>query len=174
MIAAFGLDGVVFFPRPTGESSEFPESAQFFLSSTGLPNDYFFLSAGVSTSPGDAVHVGPWADSEDFDFDVPDVCRSWLRVGYFPCSIAALDPADGRIYGFSHDGDGQPVLIHRDLDSLVRSLLVLKKFCEEREENEDIAPDELRRRIEAFDRLPFADAKSEWNAMLQEIEDGIF
>ncbi|MDQ1007186.1 hypothetical protein QFZ82_001671 [Streptomyces sp. V4I23] len=102
------------------------------------------------------------------------MCRSWLRVGYFPCSIAALDPADGRIHGFPHEGDGQPVLIHRDLDSLVRSLLVLKKFFEGREENWDIAPDELRRGIEAFDRLPFADAKSEWNAMLQEIEDGIF
>ncbi len=95
-------------------------------------------------------------------------------MGYFPTAIAALNPADGRIYEFSHDGDGNPVLIHRNVESLVRSLIVLKKFCEEREENEDLDPQELRRRIEAFDDLPFAVERSEWNRMYEEIVDGIF
>ncbi|MFE2032781.1 SUKH-4 family immunity protein [Streptomyces scopuliridis] len=180
VIEAFGLEGVVLFPYAERESSPLSVRASSFLSRVGVPNDYFFISRGGPEEDGGAieeeesVYVGSWAADEDFSFDVPEECRSWLIVGHFPCAAAALNPADDQIYAFSYDGDGKPILIHRDLESLVRSLITLKYFCEEREENEDLAPEELRTRVDSFDRLPFSDAASEWNRMYEEIVDGIF
>ncbi|MEV8394672.1 MULTISPECIES: SUKH-4 family immunity protein [unclassified Streptomyces] len=178
VIAAFGPEGVVLFPYAEAESSPLSVPASSFLSRVGVPNDYFFISRGGPEEDGGAaeesVHVGSWAADEDLSFDVPEECRSWLIVGHFPCAAAALNPADDHVYAFSYDGDGKPVLIHRDLESLVRSLITLKYFCEEREENEDLEPEELRARIDSFDRLPFSDEASEWNRMYEEIVDGIF
>ncbi|MEU9607026.1 SUKH-4 family immunity protein [Streptomyces sp. NPDC048057] len=187
VVAAFGLDGVVLSPRvlPT----ETPDAAQdafglsertsAFLSAAGLPNDYVFLSrAGNGPGPDatteDTVHLGPWTDEDDVAFDLPAECRNWLLLGQFRTAFAAVDPADDRVYEFWFDGDGTPVPIHRDVESLTRSLIELRKFCEEREEDEDLAPDELRRRISAFDDLPFGAEETEWTRMLEEIEDGIF
>jgi hypothetical protein len=146
----------------------------------GLPSDYFFTSrAGVAEDGGEgteqgSVFVGSLSEDEDLDFDIPEEYRSWLILGYFPCAVAAIDPEGDAIYEFGFDGDGRPNLIHRDLASLVRSLIVLKKFCEEREKDEDLPAGELRTRIEALDALPFAAETSEWNRMLEELEDGIF
>ncbi|MFE4368633.1 SUKH-4 family immunity protein [Streptomyces sp. NPDC056835] len=174
VIEAFGLEGVVLFPYAQAESSPLSARASSFLSRVGVPNDYFFISRGGPEEEEESVYVGSWAADEDFGFDVPEECGSWLIVGHFPCAATALNPADDHIYAFSYDGDGKPVLIHRDLDSLVRSLITLKYFCAEREENEDLAPEELRARIESFDRLPFSDEASEWNRVYAEIVDGIF
>ncbi|MFJ5111639.1 SUKH-4 family immunity protein [Streptomyces sp. NPDC088551] len=178
VIAAFGLEGVVLFPYAETEPSPLSVRASSFLSRVGVPNDYFFISRGGPGEDGEAaeesVYVGSWAADEDLGFDVPEECRSWLIVGHFPCAAAALNPADDHIYSFSYDGDGKPILIHRDLESLVRSLITLKRFCEEREENEDLSPEELRTRVDSFDRLPFSEGASEWNRMYEEIVDGIF
>ncbi|MEU5977426.1 SUKH-4 family immunity protein [Streptomyces sp. NPDC047315] len=188
IVGAFGLAGVVFLPRvlriprraaeTTASRPDFSERTSAFLSGVGLPSDYVFIArAGEGPSgddPGeDKVHLGPWTD-DDFDFDLPEACRSWPVLGQFRTAFAAVNPADDRVYEVWFDGDGTPVPIHRDVESLARSLIELQKFCEQREEDEDLAPEELRRRIGVFDDLPFGAAETEWTRMLEEIEDGIF
>ncbi|MER7660903.1 SUKH-4 family immunity protein [Streptomyces sp. NPDC096193] len=58
---------------------------------------------------------------------VPEKYRSWLVLGYFPYATAAFNPEDSRVYSFADDGEGEPVLIHESLESLVRALIVLKE-----------------------------------------------
>ncbi|NWF29410.1 SUKH-4 family immunity protein [Streptomyces sp. PKU-EA00015] len=173
LVESFGLDGFTIYPR-IGEHSTLPAEAAGFLSRVGLPNDDVFLS---QTDPEDegatcSHHVGAWADRTEKD--VPTECRGWLLLGYFPYAVAALDPSDGKVYSFSDDGEGNPVAIHRDVESLVRSLLILKKFMREREDDVDLSPDRMKAEVEAVEPLAFLDEDSPWSHMHFEMSDGIF
>ncbi|WP_327678901.1 SUKH-4 family immunity protein [Streptomyces sp. NBC_00467] len=173
IIATYGLDGVVFFPRAVHEKSEIGAQAAAFLANVGIPTDSVFLARNGSTDPSeDSVHVGAWA--AEMDVPVPEKYRSWLVLGYFPYATAAFNPEDGRVYSFADDGEGEPVLIHESLDSLVRALIVLKEFMKDRAVDPDLSPERIRVSIETFDRNPFADEDSAWSQIYEEMSDGIF
>lgn len=68
------------------------------------------------------------------------------------------------------------VQLHRDVESLVYSLIEFRKL--EVDHDNDAGPEELATRfkqvVSAFDPTPFADEDSQWNLLLEELEHGIW
>ncbi|MEU9441932.1 SUKH-4 family immunity protein [Streptomyces sp. NPDC048304] len=105
----------------------------------------------------------------------PEESRRWWVLGYLFTSLIALDPQSGKVYAFP-ESEEQYILLHRDLESLVFSLIEFRKL--EVDHENDVDPAEIAERfrhvVGAFDPTPFADEESQWNLSLQELEDGMW
>lgn len=174
VIAAFGVDGVTYYPLDSSIPGLRHEKTAKFLSSVGIPHDDVFMSrAEVGAADPEIIVVG-----EKFDAQgriCPPEARGWLVLAYFSYSLVALDPADGRVYSFP-EGEDSCIPLHRDVESLTYSLLALKGFGNsvQGEEGRESSAAQMRNSIESFDSLPFADPESEWNVIYDEIEDGVW
>jgi hypothetical protein len=176
MIEAYGLVDVVYFPQlPANESAD--PRALSLLSSVGLPHSDVF---SVKEDPEDPYEPGfdPLILGSRFDhygLSCPEESRNWWLLGYLFSSLIALDPESGKVYAFPEGEEGY-VLLHRDVESLLFSLIEFRKL--ERDHENDVDPQELaerfRRVVEAFDPTPFADEESQWNVSLEELEFGIW
>ncbi|MER6406012.1 SUKH-4 family immunity protein [Streptomyces viridosporus] len=174
LLDAFGLTGVVYFPRHAAPGNRLDVRTADFLSGVGLPDDVYFTSkAGVGQE--ESIALAEWFGPENGT--LPEECRTWLVLACFAASLLALDPESGKVYAF---GEGEPLAsyaqLHRDVESLVHALLLFKRFDEhERDDDADVEEqvDRLRARIEAFDPLPFEHDRSQWNLVLDEVVEGI-
>ncbi|SOD84661.1 SUKH-4 family immunity protein [Streptomyces sp. Ag109_G2-15] len=176
MIAAYGLADVVYFPQsPAGESGD--ARALTLLSSVGLPHSEVFTS---KEDPEDPYEPGfdPTVIGSRFDhygFSCPEESRTWWVLGYLFTSLIALDPESGKVYAFP-ESEEQYILLHRDVESLLFSLIEFRKL--EVDHDNDVDPEELAERfrqvVGAFDPTPFADEESQWNLSLEELENGLW
>jgi hypothetical protein len=159
LIRTFGLSGVVYFPRYESAEHAFDAKTADFLSSVGLPHGDQFLSRAEGDTVSIAEHFAEESDG------LPKECRSWLVLGWFQYMVIALDPDDGKVYGF---GEGDPLdaysRLHRDVESLVYTMVAFMEFQDACSDGAGL--DELESRfkekIDAFDPIPFSDEESEW------------
>ncbi|MEU7467149.1 SUKH-4 family immunity protein [Streptomyces sp. NPDC044984] len=175
LLSAFGLTGVVYFPRHEEPGSRLDARTADFLSGVGLPDDEYFRSK-AGDGQEESIGLAGWFGPEDGP--LPEECGSWLVLAHFAASLIALDPGSGKVYAF---GEGDPLdsytQLHRDVESLTYALLLFKRFEEHaRDDDADVDErlDRLRARIEAFDPLPFEDGRSQWNLVLDEVAEGIW
>lgn len=175
LLSAFGLTGVVYFPRHHGPGNRLDPRTADFLSGVGLPDEAYFMSK-ASVGQEESVDLAEWFGPEDGT--LPEECRTWLVLAHFAASLLALDPESGKVYAF---GEGEPLdaytQLHRDVESLAYALLLLKRFEQEPEDDADGVDerlDRLRARIEAFDPLPFEDEQSQWTLVLDEVAEGVW
>jgi len=177
MIRAYGLANVVFFPRyEVGPSVD--TRAVGLLSSVGLPHSVSFSSRMDPTDPYDTsfdpVALGGFFGH--YGIPCPEECRTWWKLGTLFTSIVALDPESGKVYGFP-EGSWERVLLHRDVESLLFSLIEFRRI-EDSHENEDEDPEDLAERfrqvVSEFDSTPFENEESQWNVILEELESGIW
>ena len=79
------------------------------------------------------------------------------------------------MYAFP-ESETQYILLHRDVESLLFTLVELRKL--EVDHENDVAPEELvarfKRVVGAFDPIPIADEQSQWNLDLEELEHGMW
>ncbi|MEU3302012.1 SUKH-4 family immunity protein [Streptomyces sp. NPDC006678] len=172
---AFGLTGVVYFPRYSNPHNQMNDRAALLLSSIGLPDTEWFSSkAGLRAD--DSINLSEWYADKG---TVPKECHDWLVLGMFADTTLALAPDRGTVYAL---GDGETHLIytaiHRDVESLVYSLTRFQLLQQELEggdgEDKEGRVDALRAAITAFDPLPFADEDSQWHLTFEEVIDGIW
>ncbi|WP_326611133.1 SUKH-4 family immunity protein [Streptomyces scopuliridis] len=165
LIRRYGITGVVYFPRyETG--ADFHEMTASFLSSVGLPHDEQFMTR----AEGESILL-----SEKYahhDEELPSQCESWLDLGWFQYMVIALDPADGKVYAFP---EGDPldsyVQLHRDVESLVYTLLAFQEFADACRSGADLdqLETQFKTKINSFDPIPFAADDSEWMRIIEEI-----
>ncbi|MFE4368909.1 SUKH-4 family immunity protein [Streptomyces sp. NPDC056835] len=165
LIRRYGITGVVYFPRyETG--AHLHEETVSFLSSVGLPHDEQFMTRAEGA---------PILLSEKYahrDEELPSQCENWLELGWFSYMVIALDPTDGKVYAFP---EGDPldayVQLHRDVESLVHTLLAFREFTDACRSGADL--DQLNTqfaaKINSFDPIPFAAEESEWTRIIEEI-----
>ncbi|WP_432055761.1 SUKH-4 family immunity protein [Streptomyces sp. bgisy022] len=173
LLRTFGLSGVVYFPRHASPDNRLDTRTAEFLSQVGVPHDETFKSK-ASVGQGESILLREWFTPDDGT--LPEECGSWLVLGYFAASVIALQPRTGEVYAF---GEGEPLdsctRLHRDVESLVYSLNLFKRFQEqERGDRSDIDEqvEHLRARIHAFDATPFEDEQSQWSLVLDEVIEG--
>ncbi|GGX31646.1 hypothetical protein GCM10010297_61370 [Streptomyces malachitofuscus] len=174
LVSAFGLTGVVYFPRHDGPSNRLDSRTADFLSGVGLPDATYFMSK-AAVGQEESVDLAEWFGPEDGS--LPEECRTWLVLAHFAASLLALDPENGKVYAF---GEGEPLdaytQLHRDVESLVHALLLFQRFEQDADDADGVDErlDRLRTRIEAFDPLPFEDEQSQWALVLDEVAEGIW
>ncbi|MGQ4361722.1 SUKH-4 family immunity protein [Streptomyces sp. SAS_272] len=174
LLSTFGLSGVVHFPRYESPDNRLDTRTADFLSCVGLPHDETFKSK-ASVGQEESILLTEWFRPEDGT--LPEECHSWLILGYFAASVIALDPPTGKVYAF---GEGEPLNtythLHRDVESLVYALNLLKRFDERERSDADIEEqaEQLRARIQDFDATPFEHDQSQWNLIIDEIIEGIW
>ncbi|MEU0391876.1 SUKH-4 family immunity protein [Streptomyces sp. NPDC006208] len=171
---AFGLTGVVYFPRYSSPHNQMNDRAALLLSSIGLPDTEWFMSK-ASLRADDSINLSEWYADKG---TVPKECHSWLVLGMFADTTLALAPDTGTVYALG-DGETQLVYtaIHRDVESLVYCLTkfqILQQELEDGDENTEERVDALRTAITEFDPLPFEDEDSQWHLTLEEVIDGIW
>ncbi|URM89198.1 SUKH-4 family immunity protein [Streptomyces sp. MRC013] len=163
IVRLFGLQGVVLFPRDGRSDPATETPSTRVLHEVGLPHDDLFLSRTDVKDPGrDSSLLGGFLALAGRP--CPEGAEARLVLGYFPDSLLAFEPSTGNVHAFP-EGTGRSLPLHRDVESLVHGLCVLREFHGERASCEDREPLALRARsgTEAFDPLPFADPLSEWN-----------
>ncbi|MDX2407321.1 SUKH-4 family immunity protein [Streptomyces microflavus] len=172
--SAFGLTGVVHFPRYNAPHNQLNDRTALFLSSIGLPDTEWFMSK-ASLRTDDPINLVSWYGARG---TVPASCRHWLVLGLFADTTLALDPDQGTVYAL---GEGEEELvyhpIHRDVESLVYALTkfeALRRQLENDDEETEERVDALRGEITEFDPLPFADEDSQWHLAFEEVIDGIW
>lgn len=172
---AFGLSGVVYFPRYDAAHNRVNERTALLLGSVGLPDTEWFMSkAGLSAT--DSINVAQWYNTRG---TVPKECHDWLVLGLFADTTLALAPDTGTVHAL---GGGETQLvhtpIHRDVESLVYALTKFASLHRELEgaDGDDVEErvDGLRAEISEFDPLPFEDENSQWNLAFEEVIDGIW
>ncbi|MET9438732.1 SUKH-4 family immunity protein [Streptomyces sp. NPDC006551] len=172
IIRLFGLQGIVLFPYEAGtDPSRLPRSLRV-LHEVGLPHDDLFLSRmDVKDPEADPVLLGEFLTRHGRRY-APEA-EKWLVLGYFQDSLLALDPDSGQVFAFP-EGTSDHLLIHRDVESLIRALCVLQQYCSDRDDSDDeeALADSARAEIESFDPLPFTDPRSEWTIIFDEIAEG--
>ncbi|WP_405676089.1 SUKH-4 family immunity protein [Streptomyces sp. NBC_01511] len=174
VLTAFGLSGVVYFPRYKAAHSHLDDRTALFLSSVGLPDAEWFMSkAGLTEA--DSINLAEWYSDKG---GVPDECRDWLVLGLIAETTLALAPDSGTVHSLG-DGETQLVYapIHRDVESLVYTLTRFESVRRQLAyDTEDVEArmDALRTEISGFDPLPFEDGESQWNLALEEVIDGIW
>jgi hypothetical protein len=177
MIRAYGLENVVYFPRyEVGQAAD--ARAVGLLSSVGLPHSVAFSSRMDPKDPYDTSYdpVALGGFFGRFGIPCPEECRSWWKLGTLFTSIVALDPESGKVYGFP-EGSWERVPLHRDVESLMFSLIEFRRIEDAHdageEEPEDLA-ERFRETVSEFDPTPFEDEESQWNVILEELENGIW
>ncbi|MER6348313.1 SUKH-4 family immunity protein [Streptomyces sp. NPDC001595] len=177
MIRAYGLENVVYFPRhEAGPSAD--ARALTLLSAVGLPHSVSFSSRMDPEDPYDTsfdpVALGGFFGRHGIP--CPEECRSWWKLGTLFTSVVALDPESGKVYGFP-EGSWKPVPLHRDVESLMFGLIEFRRI-EDAHDAEEEEPEELAERfretLREFDPTPFEDEESQWNVILEELENGIW
>ncbi|MEJ8640108.1 SUKH-4 family immunity protein [Streptomyces sp. MS2.AVA.5] len=172
---AFGLTGVVYFPRYNTPHNQINDRAALLLSSIGLPDTEWFMSK-ASLRASDSINLVEWCGDKG---TVPKECHDWLVLGMFDDTTLALAPDTGTVYALG-DGDTQLVYtaLHRDVESLVYSLTRFQILQQELEDGDDEdwegRVDALRAEIAEFDPLPFEDEDSQWHLTFEEVIDGIW
>ncbi|MEV8352008.1 SUKH-4 family immunity protein [Streptomyces niveus] len=172
--AAFGLAGVVHFPRYDAVRNHVDDRTALFLSCVGLPDCEWFMSKS-GLREADSVDLTEWYRDKG---GVPDECRDWLVLGLFAETTLALAPGSGTVHSIG-DTEGRLVYapIHRDVESLVYALTkfeILRRQLSGGSEGVEARVDSLRAEITGFDPLPFADGESQWNLAVEEVIDGIW
>ncbi|MET7286312.1 SUKH-4 family immunity protein [Streptomyces sp. NPDC005573] len=175
VIESFGLRGVVFYPRYDSPENVLDMRTALFLSQVGLPDTRWFKSR-ASVGQSESVGLAAWFSPEDGE--LPEECRGWLVLAVFAGSVLALAPKSGEVYAF---GEGEPLdaysLLHRDVESLVRTLCLFQRFLRHDRDDEaelESCAGELRDRVAEFDTAPFEDENSQWSLVLDEVLDGIW
>jgi hypothetical protein len=176
LIDAYGLTNVVYYPQFTvGESVD--SRTLSLLSSVGLPHSEVFTS---KEDPEDPYEPGfdPLVVGSRFDhygLSCPEESRTWWVLGYLFTSLIALDPRSGKVYAFP-ESEEPYILLHRDVESLLFSLIEFRKLEVDHENNVDPAElsERFRQVVGDFDPTPFAEEESQWNLSLEEIEHGIW
>lgn len=176
LLEAYGLENVVYFPRyPVADAVD--SRATTLLSSVGLPHSEVFTSKEDPEDPYepgfDPITLGSRFDH--YGIPCPPESRSWWLLGYLFTSLIALDPESGKIYAFP-EGETQHIFLHRDVESLLLSLIEFRKLETAHDNGAD--PQEIaerfRQAVGAFDPTPFADEDSQWNLALEELEHGLW
>ncbi|MCX5441047.1 SUKH-4 family immunity protein [Streptomyces sp. NBC_00056] len=172
---AFGLSGVVYFPRYSDPNNQLNDAAALLLSSIGLPDTEWFMSK-ASLQADDYIHVSEWYAGKG---TVPKECSDWLIIGMFADTTLALAPDTGTVYALS-DSETELVyrVIHRDVESLVYALTKFQILQQGLEDGDDEDTEErvdaLRTEITEFDPLPFEHQDSQWHLTFEEVIDGIW
>ncbi|MFJ2672764.1 SUKH-4 family immunity protein [Streptomyces sp. NPDC087525] len=165
LIGRYGITGVVYFPRYETDVYLHEKTASF-LSSVGLPHDEQFMTRAEGTP---ILLSEKYAHHEE---GLPSQCENWLELGWFSYMVIALDPADGKVYAFP---EGEPldayVQLHRDVESLVYTLLAFQKFADACRSGADLDQLEshFKEQINSFDPIPFAAEEPEWTRIIEEI-----
>ncbi|NGO75227.1 hypothetical protein G6045_05970 [Streptomyces sp. YC504] len=173
--AAFGLTGVVYFPRYSSPHHQLNDRTAQLLSGIGLPDTEWFMSK-ASLRADDSINLRQWYADKG---TVPKESHDWLVLAMFADTTLALAPETGTIYAL---GDSEQGLVckplHRDAESLVYALTQFQLLQQELEDSDDEDREErvdaLRAHIIAFDPLPFEDEESQWHLTFEEFIDGIW
>lgn len=171
---AFGLTGVVHFPRYSTPPTRLGARTAHLLSAVGLPDTEWFMSK-ASLRADDYIDVPRWYGIRG---TTPEECHDWLVLGMLADTTLGLDPDSGTVHAL---GDGPTRMtyapLHRDVESLLYALTLFQTVYQTLEDNADAIEerlDALRARITAFDPLPFADEESQWHLVFEEVIDGIW
>ncbi|WP_262387183.1 SUKH-4 family immunity protein [Streptomyces sp. TRM49041] len=153
----------------------------------------FLVNVGVPAVPDlellfkigpdfDAEHLCSYEQLLQLGWQVsPDVSR-WVKLGYFPISMVAIDPVDGVVYQFA-EGSMRPSMLHADLSSFVKTIIsaaVAEGKCSELSDEEDAEVllneyvSAVRVSIQNIDPLPFENPHNEWNEIFGNLEAGIY
>ncbi|MET9378850.1 SUKH-4 family immunity protein [Streptomyces sp. NPDC002992] len=165
LIRQYGLSGVVYFPRYEHQP-RLDEKTARFLSSVGLPHSDQFMTR----TEGESIKLSDKFSDPEKDGDLPAECSSWIEIGWFQYMTLALDPVDGKVYAFP---EGTPLdeheQLHRDVESLVYTLLAFEKFTTACSSGADLDTLETRfkDRINSFDPVPFRDEESQWSRIIE-------
>jgi hypothetical protein len=172
LVRLHGLDGVIFFPQPSGEVFE-PDTARF-LGSVGLPvNRLYAVRADDAVDEADPVELGALFELEGDE--CPAERRHWQTLGYLRTTLIVVDPATGAVYGYP-EGEEDCIPLHRDVESLAFCLSELRKLQDSSAQGggrEEIAH-RFRQAVTAFDPTPLQHEESEWNTILEEFLDGMW
>ncbi|MFJ3616208.1 SUKH-4 family immunity protein [Streptomyces hydrogenans] len=171
---AFGLTGVVHYPRYNAPHIRLDARTAHLLSTVGLPDTEWFM-AKASLRADDHVDIPRWYRTRGA---VPRECRDWLVLGMLADTTLGLDPNSGTVHAL---GDSLTRMtytpLHRDVESLLYTLTrfqTLRQALEAGTSDTEEQLDALRARITAFDPLPFADEESQWHLIFEEVNDGIW
>ncbi|MEU5402883.1 SUKH-4 family immunity protein [Streptomyces sp. NPDC005963] len=163
LIRRYGITGVIYFPRYE-HTPPLHERTAAFLSSVGLPHSEQFMTR----TEGDSIRLREKFSAEDGK--LPDECDSWLELGWFHHMVLALDPSNGKVYAFP---EGTPLdeyeQLHRDVESLVHTLMAFEDFATACEAGSDLdaLEEQFKNTITSFDPVPFSDEDSQWSRIVE-------
>ncbi|MFP8962062.1 SUKH-4 family immunity protein [Streptomyces nanhaiensis] len=172
LVRAYGLTGVVYFPRYSTSALEV--RTENFLSSIGVPHDEIFTSrADVGEPEPDPIELGPLFELDEQE--CPEERRDWLALGYLRTALIVLDPRSGAVHAYA-EGEIESHPLHRDIESFAFCMIQFRRLRDARSADTDVAllVQRFRESVTAHDSTPFQYEDSEWNLILDEIRDGIW
>lgn len=180
LVRCFGEEGVVRVALDAARASGLRGEELDFVTSIGLPENDFVSFGTFHDSEAAFAQVSA---AEREVWNLPAEAESWVMLGNFEISALALDVQSGQVHQLA-EGIMRPVLLHRDLSSLVYTILRFTEYLERAPEVDDDDEESLERREEEteaikrelaeVDPLPFASEYSEWREIVGSIGAGIW
>ncbi|MGW0929177.1 SUKH-4 family immunity protein [Streptomyces sp. NPDC002644] len=180
---AAGVDGTVRrMPTGVAERYGFRGADVELLATVGVPEVPRY---GLEFRPPVAYDPYWLADHErlsGFGWKVGPEVDGWVSLGNFFISTVMAEPRTGRVYQFTED-TGTPLLLHADLSSFVRTVVVAvetARACEpvvgrpDEEERLAALVEAGKARVRDVDPLPFADEHSEWHEVFGCVENAVY
>jgi hypothetical protein len=156
----------------------FHGQAREFLTTVGIPEtDEFSFGFPEGYSP---KHLLRADDLVPLGWKITSQVDGWIRLGYFPLNMVAVNPEDGTVHQFT-EGSMRVSLIHSDLSSLVRTVAdtvaFLRQYVEADDEDEAYeerraALEVIKKKIASRDPAPFGNSESQWIEIFEDIEAG--
>jgi hypothetical protein len=179
---AAGVDGTVRrMPAGVAERYGFRGADVELLTTVGVPE---VARYGLEFRPPVAYDPHWLADHArlgGYGWKVGPEVDGWVSLGNFFINTVMADPRTGRVYQFTED-PGVPLLLHADLSSFVRTVVVAvetARACEPvvgqpDEEQLTALVEAGRARVRDVDPLPFADEYSEWHEVFTNMENAVY
>ncbi|MET8574662.1 SUKH-4 family immunity protein [Streptomyces sp. NPDC005012] len=177
------IDGTVHrMPSEVAERYGFHSENAEMLSSVGVPE---VARYGLEFRPPETYDPYWLADHKklvEFGWKVGPEIDGWVSLGNFFINTVMVDPRSGKVYQFTED-PGLPLLIHADLSSFVKTIVVAvetARACEpvigqpDEEEQLTALVEAGKARIRDVDPLPFADEHSEWHEVFGNMENVVY
>ncbi|MET8574661.1 SUKH-4 family immunity protein [Streptomyces sp. NPDC005012] len=180
---AAGVDGTVHrMPAGVAERYGFRGQAADFLATVGVPGvEEYGLEFRVPDAY-DPELVGGYEELAAAGWEVGPEVDDWVPLGHFSVNTVWADPRSGKVYQFT-EGPLRPLLLHADLSSFVRTIVVAvetARACEpvvgrpDEEEQLTALVEAGMARVRDVDPLPFADEHSEWHEVFGCMENAVY
>ncbi|MGW0607543.1 SUKH-4 family immunity protein [Streptomyces sp. NPDC002640] len=180
---AAGVDGTVHrMPAGVAERYGFHGADVELLATVGVPGvEEYGLEFRVPVAY-DPELTGDYEELAAAGWEVGPEVDDWVPLGHFSVNTVWADPRSGKVYQFT-EGPLRPLLLHADLSSFVRTVVVAvetARACEpvvgrpDEEERLAALVEAGKARVRNVDPLPFADEHSEWHEVFGCMENAVY
>ncbi|MEU5060180.1 MULTISPECIES: SUKH-4 family immunity protein [unclassified Streptomyces] len=181
LVQTFGAEHVHQVPEAAAQAAGFSGETLAFLTTVGLPENEFVSFPKFTDA---AARFRPVvSDETETQWDLPPAASQWITLGNFEISAIVMAPQYGEVYELA-EGIMRPVLLHKDLSSLVHTITELTKIVQGLPEDYDDDDEYMEQLEETLDSLkdevgsqdpnPFSGEHSEWVEIITNIGAGMW